>query len=281
MQMTTWAHSEVSTNSSFTEVMPFMEDLSTRHLSLGGIRIDALELSDLIRLLKHAHATNEKLLILHHNLHSLYLHETSTAFRSFYAKAPWVYIDGLPIVWIGRAARLPITTAHRITFLDSFESILSDAARYGWRVFYLGSTEEVLTTGVALLRERYPQLTIGGRNGFFDKNNSESDRVIAEINAFRADILFVGMGMPVQEMWLAKHYPDIRARVVLTSGATMDYVTGHAYRPPAWAGRLGLYGAFRLFSDPKRLWRRYLIEPFVVAKHLALRLSGQDRRISN
>jgi len=99
--------------------------------------------------------------------------------------------------------------------------------------------------------------------------------VITEINDFKADILFVGMGMPTQERWVAEHLEKMNVSAVLTSGATLDYITGHAYRPPAWAGPLGLYGVFRLFSDPGRLWRRYLLEPVVLIKLLSLRLVRQ------
>jgi N-acetylglucosaminyldiphosphoundecaprenol N-acetyl-beta-D-mannosaminyltransferase len=250
-------------------------DFRAQCLSLAGIRVDALKRRDLIELMKQAIASKDKLLILNHNLHSLYLYETDPEFAGIYSKASWIYIDGIPVVWLGRLAGLPVTATHRITFLDSFGEMLNEASHSGWRVFYLGSSEEVLTEGLGLLRERYPSLTIGGRHGFFKKVGPESELVITEINEFKADILFVGMGMPTQEMWVAEHLEKINVSAVLTSGATLDYITGHAYRPPAWAGPLGLYGVFRLFSDPGRLWRRYLLEPIVLIKLLSLRLIRQ------
>lgn len=252
-----------------------MTDLQSRRLSLAGIRIDALERGDLIHLMHRAKATDDNLLILNHNLHSLHLYCTNAKFRQVYSKASWVYIDGMPIVWCSQLAGLPVTRKHRITFLDSFDSVLAEAELHGWRVFYLGSAPEVLTEGIELLRSRHPLLPIAGHHGFFPKNAQENDEVIAKINEFQTDILFVGMGMPIQEMWLAEHYSKIEASAIMTSGATLDYVTGHAYKPPAWVGPLGLYGIFRLFSDPKRLWRRYLIEPIALAKHLALPLVRQ------
>jgi N-acetylglucosaminyldiphosphoundecaprenol N-acetyl-beta-D-mannosaminyltransferase len=181
----------------------------------------------------------------------------------------------MPVVWCSQIAGLPVTRKHRITFLESFDLILAAAAQYGWRVFYLGSAAEELTKGIALLRSRHPHLAIEGHHGFFSKSGGESDEVVAKINAFGADVLFVGMGMPLQEMWLAEHSSKIRASAILTSGATLDYVTGHAYRPPAWVGPLGLYGVFRLFADSRRLWRRYLIEPFFLTRHLAIPLIRQ------
>lgn len=247
-----------------------MSTLAARRLSLAGIRVDALERDDLIELLRQATISNDKLLILHHNLHSLYLHETSRPVREFYARASWVYIDGMPVVWLGRALGLEVAGCHRVTFLDSFSDILDQASKYGWRVFYLGSADEVVANALPILRAKHPQLIIGAHHGFFAKDTG-SAAVIDEINGFGADVLFVGMGMPTQELWLAEHQAKINACAILTSGATLDYVTGHAYRPPKWAGSLGLYGIFRLLADPKRLWRRYLVEPFFLFMHLVRR----------
>jgi N-acetylglucosaminyldiphosphoundecaprenol N-acetyl-beta-D-mannosaminyltransferase len=255
--------------------MQSVSDLRTQCLSLAGIRVDALQQRDLIDIVKQAIESKDRLLILNHNLHSLYLHETDPEFSKIYLKASWVYIDGLPVVWLGQFAGLPVTSAHRITFLDSFGEMLSEASRNGWRVFYLGSSEQVLAEGLALLRGRYPDLMIDGHHGFFEKLGPENDRVISQINEFNTDVLFVGMGMPIQEMWVAQHTETLNVSAILTSGATLDYITGHAYRPPAWAGPLGLYGGFRLCSDPKRLWRRYLLEPIILMKHLFLRLVRQ------
>lgn len=253
-------------------------DLHSRQFSLAGIRIDALEHGDLIHLVTRAKSTGNNLLVLHHNLHSLHLYCTNADFRAAYSQATWVYIDGMPVVWCSQLAGLPVTRKHRITFLESFDLILDAAEQYGWRVFYLGSAAEELTKGIALLRSRHPRLAIEGHHGFFSKSGGESDEVAAKINEFGADVLFVGMGMPLQETWLAEHSWKIRASAILTSGATLDYVTGHAYRPPAWVGPLGLYGVFRLFADPKRLWRRYLIEPLFLTRDLAIPLLWQRMR---
>jgi N-acetylglucosaminyldiphosphoundecaprenol N-acetyl-beta-D-mannosaminyltransferase len=178
-------------------------------------------------------------------------------------------------VWLSKIAGLPARSEHRITFLDSLTIVLRKAEQCRWRVFYLGSIAEVNTCGLATLKQEYPELNIDGHHGYFEKNGFESDEVISQINDFRAEILFVGLGMPVQERWLAENHSKINASVILTCGATLDYVTGHAYRPPAWVGPLGLYGIFRLVSDPKRLWKRYLLEPVILLKHMFLPLMRQ------
>jgi N-acetylglucosaminyldiphosphoundecaprenol N-acetyl-beta-D-mannosaminyltransferase len=242
-------------------------DLYSQPLSFFGVPVHALRLCDLLEIVERVYVTRRQVIILHHNLHSIYLYKTNLAVKDAYSIASWIYIDGLPIVWMGRATGLSLTTKHRITFLESFEIILSVAESRGWRVYYLGSTNSVLANGLSLLRERFPKLTISGRDGFFPKNERGSQEVIAEINQSNADILFVGMGMPTQEIWLSKYHSQLRVPAILTSGATLEYVTGDSYRPPAYLGALGLYGISRLISDPKRFWRRYLVEPFQLMKH--------------
>ena len=244
-------------------------------LSLCGIRIDALTLQDILEILRNAIKASPQLILLNHNLHSIYLYETVPEFRDAYSLASYVYIDGIPVVWLAQLAGLPVSRNHRVTFLDNFESILSEASQCGWRIFYLGSTREVFDEAIAKLRGQFPLLLITGRDGFFDTTGAQNKEAIAEINQYKTDILFIGMGMPRQEEWLAENYSHLNVKAILTSGATLDYVVGHAYRPPAWAGPLGLYGVMRLFSNPTRLWRRYLLEPMMLLRYLAFRLLRQ------
>jgi N-acetylglucosaminyldiphosphoundecaprenol N-acetyl-beta-D-mannosaminyltransferase len=139
---------------------------------------------------RHAH---ERILLLHHNLHSLYLYETSPALRAAYSPATSVYIDGILVVWLARLAGLRIDRNHRITLLDSFEFMIDAAVKNGWRVFYLGSADAVLQQGLTNLKASHPELVLAGHHGFFAKDEQRSREVIEQINSFRPDILF---GLP-------------------------------------------------------------------------------------
>jgi N-acetylglucosaminyldiphosphoundecaprenol N-acetyl-beta-D-mannosaminyltransferase len=233
-------------------------------VSLAGASIDLLTIRDLLNVLATAVATRSKWLILNHNIHSLYLYFTVSGIKACYSRAFCVYIDGVPVVWLGKVAGLPARLEHRITLLDSLNIVLDKAEEHGWRVFYLGSLPEINDSGLTAIRQRHPHLEIDGHHGYFDKVGLECDAVLSQINDFTPDILFVGLGMPLQERWIAANLSRLNASAILTCGATLDYVTGHAYRPPAWVGPLGLYGIGRLIADPKRLWRRYLLEPIVL-----------------
>jgi N-acetylglucosaminyldiphosphoundecaprenol N-acetyl-beta-D-mannosaminyltransferase len=249
--------------------------VTPRPFYLAGIRIDALEADNIVRILKQAIATNDKILFLNHNCHSMYLYNRVAPFRHLYRSASYVYIDGVPIVWLARLAGIPIHSRQRFTLLDGFDRILQEASGMGWRVFYLGGTREVNRAGIEALNASFRNLSIRGHHGYFEKHGQESEAVIAHINSFAPDVLFVGMGMPIQEMWLGENFAKLNARAVFTCGATLEYVTGHSYRPPAWTGPLGLYGVLRFLASPRRLWRRYLVEPLVLLAMIAPQILRQ------
>ena len=230
------------------------------------IAVDALTLPDLDSLVKQGIAGRTRTLIGNHNLHSLYLFHQSEAMRSFYAMADHVHADGMSIIWLARLLGFPLDKAHRTGYVDWLPSMMTSAVEHNWRIFYLGSKPEVLDTGLAALRRQWPGLQIDGRHGYFDKSAAAADNreVLAEIERYQPDLLLVGMGMPVQEHWIAENLSRLPTSTIVACGALIDYVAGAIPTPPRWLGQVGLEWAFRLVSEPRRLARRYLIEPWTV-----------------
>jgi N-acetylglucosaminyldiphosphoundecaprenol N-acetyl-beta-D-mannosaminyltransferase len=250
-----------------------------KRFSLLNVDVDALTFTDIIAIIANAVACGERCLIANHNLHSIYLYHQDPKFAELYSKADYIYIDGMPIVHLGRAMGLPFSPATRVTFLDCFTGLMSEAARRSWRVFYLGSKPGVAERGASLLCQLFPTLQIRTHQGHFDATlGGESNRAVVEqINAFEPNILMVGMGMPRQEYWASENLESLRANAIITSGATMDYLAGEIATPPRWTGPFGLYGLSRLIHEPRRLWRRYLLEPWLLMAILA-RQSFADRK---
>ena len=121
--------------------------------------------------------------------------------------------------------------------LDSFGAILDHAAQCGWRIFYLGSSPKVSRTALPLLRAAHPGLVLSGHHGFLT-TRLQSDAVIDKSMFSSRTSFSSAWECLFKEIWLSEHW----ARSMLgnlTSGATLDYVTGHAYRPPMWAGLTG------------------------------------------
>jgi N-acetylglucosaminyldiphosphoundecaprenol N-acetyl-beta-D-mannosaminyltransferase len=170
-------------------------------------------------------------------------------------------------VALGRLYGYPLQRKQRVTHADWMGPLMELAAGRGWRVFNLGSPREVAERGAAQLRKRYPALQIEVSDGYFDarRGSDENEALVARINAYRPDLLMVGMGMPRQEFWTQENFARLKAHVILSSnGAAFEYVAGAVPTPPRWAGRMGLEWIFRLVHEPRRLFTRYLIEPWYI-----------------
>ncbi|MEH1796762.1 MULTISPECIES: WecB/TagA/CpsF family glycosyltransferase [unclassified Nostoc] len=234
---------------------------------LLGVKVDALSIPELNLLIEESIDKNEKWIIANHNLHSLYLFHNDPKMQSFYAQAEYIHIDGMPLLFIGKLLGFPMKREQRVTYADWVWPLMEEAANKGWRVFYLGSKPGVAEQGASILHQRFPSLQIACAHGYIDmdKDSQENLATLAAINAYKPHVLMVGMGMPRQEHWISENLEHIHANSILTSGACMDYVAGVLPTPPRWMGKVGLEWLYRLLSEPKRLWRRYLLEPWFVA----------------
>ncbi|MFM1651714.1 WecB/TagA/CpsF family glycosyltransferase [Brevibacillus sp. B_LB10_24] len=261
--------------------------MKIRTVSVCGVNVQALKLQDLHSLIQTAVRSKEKYIIANHNLHSLYLYHKEPKMRDFYAKANYVHIDGMALVFIGRLLGKPLSRDHRVTYIDWTDPLMKEAEENGYRIFFLGSKPGVADKARRILAERYPGLQMEVAHGYFNAaaGSDECRQILDRIRAFSPHILMVGMGMPRQEEWILENFSEISANAILTAGACMDYVAGEVPTPPRWLGRIGLEWLYRLLSEPGRLWRRYLIEPWFIGKlllkELIYRKNLKDKGLSS
>ena len=170
--------------------------------------------------------------------------------------ADLVTADGMSVVWASRL--LGRGLKQRVTGIDLFGRLIDHASDRGLSVFFLGAREESVTNTVKLLANRYPRLRVAGyQNGYFDA--ADSVQICETIKGTGADLLFVAMGSPRQEYWIASNLPSTGARFALGVGGSFDHLSGLVRRAPRWMQRSGLEWLHRLAQEPHRLWRRYLI----------------------
>lgn len=155
-------------------------------------------------------------------------------------------------------------------------ALLHVAADLGWPVFFLGAAPGVAQRAADELMKKIPGLKVTGvRDGFFQPE--DLPEIFEAIRSSGGGLLFVGMGNPKQEQWLDEHMVQSGARLGLTVGAFFDFESGEVPRAPGWMNRLGLEWLHRLITEPKRMWRRYLIgNPLFVWR--VLRTKTQTRR---
>lgn len=221
--------------------------------------------------------------VANYNLHGIHLARREPDFRTFCESADLIEVDSTPILGFLKLLGLPVRPFHRCTYLDWREMFWSRAEQEGWRVFYLGGAPGVAETAAENLRQRWPGAQIASHHGYFDRTpgSAENDAVLAAIAAFRPHVLFVGMGMPVQEIWLQRNGGRLPPCAQFSVGAAFDYEAGVQRAAPRWTGRLGLEWAWRLFHDPRRLFRRYCLEPWSILPHalgdiIAAKRRGRD-----
>jgi N-acetylglucosaminyldiphosphoundecaprenol N-acetyl-beta-D-mannosaminyltransferase len=231
-------------------------------LRLLGGEVDVVTAEEVMEFTAARIARRDKAIVANHNLHSLYWHRRAPEMARFYAMADLIEADSTPLILWGRLLGRPIGRRHRCTYLDWREQFWRRAARAGWRVFYLGGAPGVAERGARAVAARWPGAEIAVRDGHFDMDGPENAAVLAELAAFAPDVVFVGMGMPRQETWIAANFTRLASGVVFSVGAAFDYEAGVQKAPPRWAGRFGLEWLFRLFADPRRLASRYRIEPW-------------------
>ena len=250
---------------------------------LLGEWVDLLTPVQVLDHVQAAVAAGRRAVIANHNLNSLNLIRFDPRMRAFYGAAEVVQIDSTPLIAFGRLLGLPIDRSHRSTYLDWREDFWARADRLGWRVYYLGGTRKTGAEAAARLAACWPGATIEVGSGYFDDTAGSADNaaVLARIAAFRPNVLMVGMGMPRQEAWIAAHLGALPAAVILNVGAAFDYEAGVQKAAPRWMGRMGLEWLFRLAHDPRRLFRRYCIEPWSLAGPALRDVSDALRRRSD
>jgi N-acetylglucosaminyldiphosphoundecaprenol N-acetyl-beta-D-mannosaminyltransferase len=254
------------------------EPPTSRSVSFLGFRVDTFSDPDVVSLVLYAINANKRYIVGNHNFHSVYLCCREPQMLDFYSIADHVLIDGMSLVLLGRLFSLPLTRENRATSLDFMPLLIPEAIKHGWRIYYLGSKPGVAERGAALLRKEYPGLKIRTHHGYFDPDEAGIDNlsVLTDIESYQPHILLVGMGMPLQELWILKNRQKIGAAIIFPCGAHMDYIAGEIPTAPRWLAMFYLEWLYRLLREPRRLWRRYLVEPWFVFGHI-IRLYLRDQ----
>lgn len=232
---------------------------SERHrCSVLCVHIDIVTFSDaLARLLAWGHASESRYVVLA-NSHLVVTAERAPLFGNIIAAADIVIPDGAPVAWMLR--RLSYCSQKRVTGPDLTWALLERCALEELSVYFFGSSQETLRLLVDRVRAAFPMLLVAGFEAppFRPMSAEEDAEAVARINNSGAALVFVGLGCPKQECWMHAHRGRVKA-VMLGVGAAFDFHAGTVSRAPVWMRDHGLEWLHRLASEPRRLWRRYLV----------------------
>jgi N-acetylglucosaminyldiphosphoundecaprenol N-acetyl-beta-D-mannosaminyltransferase len=180
------------------------------------------------------------------------------AVRALFLSADLIHADGMPLVFASRVrgqSRLP----ERVATTDLFHDVAVKAQERGASFFLLGGTPEVSAAAVRNLRKLYPRLAVAGHRHGYCRRDADESEVIAEINAARPDIMWIGMGSPRELDFVVRNRQRLHnVGLIKTSGGLFDFLAGRNARAPGWMQAAGLEWLHRLALEPRRLFYRYV-----------------------
>ena len=189
------------------------------------------------------------------NVAILMMMPSNECLQRFIAKAALTVADGQPIVWLSRWLHQDLP--ERVSGVDLIDAIAARAERAALGIYLLGGTQEVAAKMAARLTSQYPGLTVHFRNGYFPL--SQADECAQAIRQSGAHILFVGMGVPRQEIFLDQTWSTLGVNLAIGVGGSFEVLTGFKKRAPQWMQAVGLEWLYRLVQEPRRLFKRYLV----------------------
>jgi N-acetylglucosaminyldiphosphoundecaprenol N-acetyl-beta-D-mannosaminyltransferase len=165
--------------------------------------------------------------------------------------------DGMAVVWLLQLKGYK--DVRRVYGPDLLIAACEHGLKRGWGHYFLGGAPETLSALTAQLNARFHGLRIAGQYSppFHTLSEQENQEIIIKVNTSGADILWVGLGSPRQEIWMHENLGKVNSPVMVGVGAAFDFLSGNKPQAPQWMQHIGMEWLFRLITEPKRLWPRY------------------------
>ena len=211
------------------------------------------------------------------NVHTVIEGVLHADYRAITNQAFLALPDGKPLSIVARWKG--ITNISRVFGPTFFEKALEWGQEDVVRHFFFGSSPQVLDTLQSVIRDRFPRAQIAGAIAppFRPLTASENAMYIEQMNRSKADIVWVALGAPKQERWMAANYRYLNRGVMIGIGAGFDYLAGNTQHAPEWMKRYALEWLYRLIQEPHRLWKRYLVTNTLFVILVVLELLGIQR----
>jgi N-acetylglucosaminyldiphosphoundecaprenol N-acetyl-beta-D-mannosaminyltransferase len=242
-----------------------MQEVQPKRVRLFGVELDPVSEAEAITRMRDwilAASDRVRYVVTPNVQHALMLQE-SEEFRAAYSEAGLAVVDGAPLVWTARLFGLPVP--ERVAGSDLIPKLFArgGSAERPLTVFLLGAAPGVAERAAEVVERRFPHVRVVGTYSpplGFERDPAENRAILERIAGVAPDVLVVAFGAPKQELWVYRHRNELKAKVALCGGATIDFLAGEKRRAPVWMQRVGLEWAHRVLTEPRRLARRYAVD---------------------
>jgi len=229
----------------------------SERITMMGCHIDNLTMEGTLQRIEqfiHSGQPHQHVVV---NVDKLVKADRDPELRRIINECALINADGMPVVWASRLLGKPLK--ERVAGVDLFEALMARSAEKGWRVFLLGAREEVVSGVKDKYLVKYPGLVIAGyRNGYWKPE--EEAGVVEQIQAAKADLLFVAISSPKKEHFLGRYQAQMKIPFAMGVGGTFDVAIGRVKRAPLWMQRSGLEWFYRFLQEPRRMFKRYFVD---------------------
>jgi N-acetylglucosaminyldiphosphoundecaprenol N-acetyl-beta-D-mannosaminyltransferase len=248
--------------------------MSDARFNVIGVEISAIDLKEAVQTILSWKERGERHSVSTCTAHTLVECQRDPRLRRKVNSASLVTPDGMPLVWI--AHRRGLRHVSRVYGPDLMLAVCEEGLPLGARHYFYGGAPDVPERLAASLRTRLPDLVVAGTMSppYRELTADEDAAVVDQINAAKPDIVWVGLGTPKQDFWTADHLGKLNASALIGVGAAFDFHSGRVRQAPLWVQRSGFEWLFRLVQEPRRLWRRYLVDNAIFVYHVARQSLG-------
>jgi len=239
-----------------------------------GVGVSAINMELALRTIDGWIQAGERHYVCISGVHGVMESQRDEHLRRIHNEAGLVTPDGMPLVWVSRLKKF--RQVSRVYGPDLMLACCKSALDRGYRHYLYGGAEGVPELLAERLSTRFPRLKIVGTYSppFRALTPEEDEQIVERINGTRPDIVWVGLSTPKQELWMYEHVGRLTAPVLVGVGAAFDFHAGLKKQAPRWMQRSGLEWSFRLMTEPRRLWRRYLRSNPLFVRAVLLQMLG-------
>ena len=247
-----------------------------RRLQLGKVPVDVVSFSQALSRIEQLVEAKHGGFVFTPNIDHVVTAEDQPAFAAAYGRASLCLADGMPIVWASRLLGDPLP--ERVAGSDIVGPLLELAGQRQWRVAFFGAGPGVADKAAAIAREKWRTNVVSTDAPLVNLDNTaQVDAIAARLAEQRVDLVLFALGAPKQELLMATIADRLTPAVLLGIGASLDFIAGTVKRAPALMQKTGFEWLYRLVQEPRRLWRRYLVND---PKFLLILLGTMRRRRS-